>query len=95
MEEKNKIQAWKCEKFLQGPLNNFFSSTSVYFVNGTSRLIWLMISFILPLNEYGCVYAWTTLRNGAALHLQNMPILAKKIIFLDETHFGFGWYANK
>ena len=27
-----------------------------------SYLIWQIINFILPPNEYGCVYAWTTLR---------------------------------
>ena len=38
-----------------------FFSTSAYFVNGntlSSCLIWQIISFILPSNEYGCVYAW-------------------------------------
>ena len=24
-----------------------------------------------------------------------MPILAKKILFSDEAHFGLGWYVNK
>ena len=27
----------------------------------SSCMIWQIISFILPPNEYGCVYAWTTL----------------------------------
>ena len=53
----------------------------------SSCLIWQIISFILPPNEYGCVYAWTTLGNIATLLL---PILAKKIIFSDEAHFDLG-----
>ena len=43
-----------------------------------SWLIWQIISFILPPNEYGWVYAWTTLGSGPAIDLQKMPILAKK-----------------
>ena len=61
-----------------------FFSTSAYFVNGntwSSCLIWQIISFILPPNEYGCVYAWTTLGSGPAIDLQKMPILAKKSTF--------------
>ena len=33
----------------------------------SSCLIWQIISFNLPPNEYGCVYAWTTLGNIATL----------------------------
>ena len=44
----------------------------------SSCLIWQIISFILPPNEYGCVYAWTTLGSGPTIDLQKMPILAKK-----------------
>ena len=44
----------------------------------SSCLIWQVISFILPSNEYGCVKVWTTLGNGPAIDLQKMPILAKK-----------------
>ena len=40
-----------------------------------------LICFILPPNEYGCEYAWTTLGNGPAIDLQKMAILVKKIIF--------------
>ena len=58
-------------------------------------LIWQIISFILPPNEYGCVYAWTTLGSGPKIDLQKIPILAKKIIFSDETHFDLGGYVNK
>ena len=32
-----------------------------------SYLIWQIISFLLPPNENGCVYAWTTLGNIATL----------------------------
>ena len=31
----------------------------------SSCLIWQLISFILPPNKYGCLYAWTTLENIA------------------------------
>ena len=61
----------------------------------SSWLIRQIISFILPPNEYGCVYAWTTLGSGPAIDLQKMSILAKKIIFSDETHFDLGRYASK
>ena len=40
----------------------------------SSCLIWQVISFSLPPNEYGCVYAWTTLGNGPAIDLQKMAI---------------------
>ena len=29
------------------------------------------------------------------IDFQKMPILAKKIILPDETHFDLGWYVNK
>ena len=63
----------------------------------SSCLIWQIISFILPPNAYGYVYASTTLRSGSAIDLQKMPILAKKkkIIFSDEAHFDLGGYVNK
>ena len=32
---------------------------------------------------------------GAAIDLQKMPILQKKIIFSDETNFDLGWYVTK
>ena len=35
----------------------------------SSCLIWQIISFILPSNEYGCVYAWTTLGNMETVRL--------------------------
>ena len=38
----------------------------------SSCLIWQIMSFILPPNEYSCVYAYTR------FDLQKMPILAKK-----------------
>ena len=47
-------------------------------VTRSSCLIWQIISFILPLNEYACVWAWPTLGNGPALDLQKMPILTRK-----------------
>ena len=53
----------------------------------SSCLIWQIINFNLPPNEYGCVYAWTI--------LLKLPIFAKKIIFADEVHFDLGGYVNK
>ena len=43
--------------YIGSAIQHFFS-TSAYFVNGrlSSCLIWTINSFILPLNEYGCVY---------------------------------------
>ena len=60
-----------------------------------SCLVSQIISFILPPNEYGCVYAWITLGSGPAIDLRKMPILEIKIIFSDETHFDLGGYVNK
>ena len=56
-----------------------------------------IINFIPPPNEYGCVYAWTTLGNGPTIVLQKMSILAKKIIFSAEVHYDLGGcgYVNK
>ena len=39
-----------------------------------------------------CVF---TSLSGPAIDLKKMPILAKKIVFSDETHFDLGWYVNK
>ena len=61
----------------------------------SSCLIWQIISFILPTNEYSYVYAWTSLGNMRQIHLEKMPILVKKIIFSDEAHFDLGGYGNK
>ena len=61
----------------------------------SSCLIWQIISFILPPNENGCVYAWTTLGSGPAIDLQKMSILEKKIIFSDEARFDLSGYVNK
>ena len=70
-----------------------------WMVTLSSYLIWQIISFILPRNEYGCVriYGWTSLSlTGHAIDLQKMPILAKKeILFSDEAHFDLGGYVNK
>ena len=60
----------------------------------SSCLIWQTISIILPLKEYGCVYAWTALGSRPANDLQKMPILTKKkssfqmklILILAATH---------
>ena len=50
----------------------------------SSCLIWQIISFILPPNEYGCVY---TSLSGPAIDLQK--------ILSDEDHLDPGGYLNK
>ena len=58
-------------------------------------LIWQIISFILPPNEYGCcVYAWATLGSGRAIDLQKLPILAKKNHLFSWSSFWF-WRVCK
>ena len=62
----------------------------------SSCLIWQIISFILPPNEYGCVYAWTALGNIATDRLTEDADFGKKnMIFSDEGHFDLGGYVNK
>ena len=50
-------------------------------------LISQIISFILPPNEYGCAYAWTTLGNIATDRLTEDADFGKKIIFSDDCRF--------
>ena len=50
--------------------------------------------FLSP-NEYGCIYAWTTLGSGPSINLQRMLFFPKKIIFSDEAHFDLGGYIKK
>ena len=62
----------------------------------SSCLIWQIISFTLPPNEYGCVYAWTTLGKWDCDRLtEDADFGKKKIIFSDEAHFDLGGYVNK
>ena len=49
-----------------------------WMVTLSSYLIWQIISFILPPNEYGCVYAWTTLGNIATDRLTEDADFDKK-----------------
>ena len=78
-------------------LTLFFQLVRIWWmVTPISCLIWQIISFIRPPNEYGWVYAWTTLGSGPAIDLQKMPILAKKkSFFSNEAHFDPGGYINK
>ena len=77
-------------------LTFFFQQVLIsWMVTLSSCLIRQIISFILPPNEYGCVYAWTTLGSRPAIDLQKLPTLAKKIIFSDEAHFDLGGYVDK
>ena len=57
----------------------------------SSCLIWQIISFILPLNEYG----WTTLGNISTDRLTGNADFGKKNIFSDEACFDLGGYINK
>ena len=63
-----------------------------WLVTLSSCLIWHIICYILLSNEYGCVYASLS---GAAIDLQKVPILAKKINFSDEARLDLGRYVNK
>ena len=61
-----------------------------------SCLIWQIISFILPPNEYGCVYAWTPLGNIATDRVTKDVVFGnKRIIFSDEAYVDLGGYVNK
>ena len=73
--DKQSYQAM--HQLLVQPSNFFFFQLALisWMVTLSSCLIWQIISFILPQNEYGCVYAWTTLES---IDLQKMPILANK-----------------
>ena len=67
-----------------------------WMVTLSSCLIWQTISFIFPPNEYGCVYAWTTLGNIATDRLtEDSDFSKKKTIFSDKDHFDLGGYVNK
>ena len=61
----------------------------------SSCLIWQIISFILPANEYGCVYAWIRLGKGHAIDLEKMPILAKKKIIIIRWSLFWSWRVCK
>ena len=65
----------------KGPPSNVFFLQLVlisWILTLSSCVIWQIISFILPTNEYGCVYTRTTLGSGFAIYLQKMSILTKK-----------------
>ena len=72
-------------------MRNFF-----LFFSLSSYLIWQIISFILPPNEYGCVYSWTTLGNIATDRLtEDADFAKKKIIVSNEAHSDLGGFVNK
>ena len=78
------------------PSNIFFPLVLIsWMVTLSSCLIWQIISFILPSNEYGCVYAWTTLGSGPTMTYRSCRFWQKKIIFSDEAHFDLAGYVNK
>ena len=52
-----------------------------WMVTLNSCLIWQIISFILPPNEYGCVYAWKTLGSGPC----------RRCRFWQKKNYLFGW----
>ena len=58
----------------------------------SSCLIWPIFSFILPQDEYGCVYVvYTDLRST----YRRWRFWKIKIIFSNEAHFDLGGYVNK
>ena len=61
-----------------------------WMVTFSSCLIWQIISFILSLNEYSCVYDSLS---GPAINLQKMPILAKNHFFRWSSFWS--WRACK
>ena len=65
------------------------------YVTLSSCLFWQIISFVLSLYEYGCVYAWTTLGNITADRLTEDDDFVKKITSSVEAHFDLGGYVNK
>ena len=75
--------------FVLGPPSNVFFSYIF------SCLLWQIISFILPPNEYGCVYSCIRLAKWTCYRLIEDADFGKKIIFSDEAHFDFGGYVNK
>ena len=52
-----------------------------------------IISFIIPPNEYGCVYAARKYSDRS--NYRRCRFWQKKIIFSDEAHFILGEYVNK
>ena len=58
-------------------------------------LIWQIISFILPLNKYGWVYAWTTLGKLAFDRLTEDADVGKKNHLLRWSSFWSCGYVNK
>ena len=78
--------------YIGSAIKFFFQLVRIsWMVTLSSCLIWQRISFILPPNEYGCVYDWRTLGSGPAIDLQKLP----KSILSDVAHFDFGGYVNK
>ena len=66
-----------------------------WMVTLSSWLIWQIIRFILPPNEYGCVYDCTTLGSGPAIDLQRMTILTKKKKFFFRWSTFWSWRVCK
>ena len=56
--------------------------------------IWQIISFILPANEYDCVYVWTMLGSEPVIDLQKMSILVKKNHIFSWSSF-WSWRVCK
>ena len=85
-------------QIIYGPPYNVFFQLLLFsrMVTLSSCMIWQIISFILPPNEYGCVYAWTTLRYvGLRSIYGRFRFCQKKIFFSDEAHFDLVGYVNK
>ena len=61
----------------------------------SSCLIWQIISFILPPNEYGCVCASIRLAKWACDRLTEDADIGKKNHIFSEAHFDLGGYVKK
>ena len=82
----------QCIYTLGPPSNIFFQLLLIsWMVTLSSCLIWQIISFIRPPNEYGCVYASLS---GPAIDLQKMPFLLKKNSLLRWSSF-WSWRVCK
>ena len=64
-------------------------------ITNSSCLIWQIISFILPSDEYGCVYAWRTLGNIATDRLPEDANFGKKRNHLFRWSSFWSWRLCK
>ena len=93
--DNSRYQGNKLNFIVLGSLSNIFLFQQVLIsrmVTLSSYLICQIIRFILPPNEYGCVYASLS---GPAIDLQKMPILAKKIMYVKKKNCSIWGTENR